>query len=208
MGSLLHPVGSEPEGVYWMRRAVVVVGVLVVLGVGFLLFRPPDPAPVAATPVSSTPTVTPSVTPSETPSPTASPTPTGPVVCDASTTTLSLAGYQKVKQDAKQPFKVVITNSGKVACALDLSSTNFSLEVTSGSDQIWSTADCVKWVPAKKATLKPSKTHEFTLDWSLVRSGAGCKTTKDVLKPGTYVGTATFAESLKARQVFNIVKAD
>ena len=207
MGSLLHPVGSEPEGVYWMRRAVVVAAVLAVLVAGFFLFRPQGGDPVTAVP-ASTGSVTPTASPTDTPAtPTPTPTPTGPIVCDANTATMSLAGYQKVKQGAKQPFKIVITNTGKVNCVLDLSSTNFGLEVTSGSDRIWSTADCAKWVPAKKTTLKPNKTHEFSVEWGLVRSSAGCKTSKDVVKPGTYVGTATFADSLKGRQVFTIAKA-
>lgn len=208
MGSLLHPVGSEPGRVYWMRRAVVGAGVLAVLGALFLLFRPSGSAPVAAVPdstasVAPTPVVTPASTPPATPSATA----TGPVACDGTTTTLSLAGYQKVKQDAKQPFKLGITNTGKVNCVLNLASTNFALEVTSGSDRIWTTADCAKWAPAKKATLKPGKSFEFGLDWPLVRSSAGCKTTKNLLNPGTYVAAAAFSETATAKQVFTIVKA-
>lgn len=186
---------------------MLVVAVALVAGVWYLFFRPMD-ATVTAVPstqtpkVSTTPTETPSTTPSETPSP----TPTGPVACDQTNTDLALAGYQKVKQGGKQPFKVALTNSSSQNCVLDVKAASFELTVTSGTDRIWSTAHCAKWVPAKKQTLKPKKAYEFSMEWPLQRSADGCKTTKDVLRPGTYVATAIFADGLKARQVFTINK--
>lgn len=208
MGSLLQPVGTQPTWVYWARRAVVlVVAVALVAGVWYLFLRPSD-RPVTAVPPTPTLTVStkPTETPSETPSQTPSPTPTGPAACDQTNTALALAGYQKVKQGGKQPFKVSLTNTGSQNCVLDVKPASFELTVTSGTDRIWSTAHCAKWVPAKKQTLKPKKAYEFSIEWPLQRSASGCKTTKDVLRPGTYVGTATFGEGLKARQVFTINK--
>lgn len=206
MGSLLHPVGARPTWVYWARRAALVVAAVALVTVGFLLFRQPDagtvtgtPAPQPSTPVQSSASATPSETPS--------PTPTGPLACDQTNTDLTLAGYQKVKQDAKQPFRLTLKNTGSQDCVLDLKPATFSLTVTSGTDRIWSTADCAKWLPAKKLTLKPGKVHEFGIEWGVDRSAAGCKLLKDVLRPGTYVAGGSFAETVKARQVFQITKA-
>ena len=207
MGSLLHPVGSQPASVYWLRRAIVlVVGLAVIAGLAFLFFRPAPPAPVAAVPVTSAPSASTTPTPTPSVSPTSTPTPTGPLVCDQTNTEIRLAGYQKVKQGGKQPFKVALSNSGSQNCVLDVKPDNFSLTVTSGSDRIWSTDDCAKWVPTKKQTLKPGKSYEFTVEWQLVRSASGCKTTKDIVKPGTYVGKATFGIGKEARQVFTVAK--
>ncbi|MGV8907670.1 MAG: hypothetical protein ACOH1Y_01705 [Propionicimonas sp.] len=209
MGSLLQPVGAQPARVYWARRAVVVIALVVLLVAVFWLFRPADGGNVSAVPASTMTTPSQSATPSGTPSATesATPTPTGPLVCDQTNSGLALAGYQKVKQDAKQPFKVALTNTGGAACVLDLTPAKFSLTVTSGTDRIWTTDDCAKWVPAKKQTLKPQKAYEFTIEWGVNRSGAGCKLGKSLLNPGTYIATATFSDSVKARQVFVVTKA-
>lgn len=204
MGSLLHPVGSQPAAVYWLRRTVVVLIVAAVLvGIGWLLFRPPDQAAVIAVPNPTTATGSPS--PNQT-SASPTPTPTGPVVCGQGNSALSLVGYQKVTADATQVFKLSINNASGQDCVLDLKPAAFELSITSGKDQIWSTADCAKWVPAKKTTLKPAQSHEFSIEWSLKRSAAGCKLAKAEMKPGTYVAEAVFADSVKARQVFNITK--
>jgi hypothetical protein len=210
MGSLLHPVGAKPGWVYWARRAGIVAALIAVIVIVVVAFRPPDATNVNAVPAGS-PTVsqpaasTPAAT--ETPSVTASPTPTGPLACDQTNSGLSLAGYQKVKQDAKQSFKVGVKNTGGQPCVLDLTASNFSLSVTSGTDRIWSTADCAKWVPAKKQTLKAQQSYEFSIDWGVARSAAGCKDVKGKLNPGTYVAQAVFADSVKSRQVFLVTKA-
>jgi len=209
MGSLFHPVGSQPAWVYWARRGAIVLAAVLLIGLVIYMFRPQPEAPVAAVPATTaaTPTVSISAEPSTSTSPTASPTPTGPLMCDASNSTLTLAGYQKVKQDAKQTFRVGLTNTGGQPCVLDLKPSTFSLTVTSGSDRIWSTDDCAKWVPSHKQTLKAKKAYEFTISWPVARSSAGCKTTKALLGAGTYVAAATFAADAKARQVFVVTKA-
>lgn len=207
MGSLLHPVGPQPARVYWLRRGGIVLGVLLVVAALAFVFRP-QPAPVTAVPASPSPgTTTPSATPSASPTPTTSPTPTGPPACDASNTTLGLAGYQKVRQDAKQPFRLTITNRGTQSCVLDLKPGTFSLAVASGTDRIWTTDHCAKWVPSQKRTLKAGRIHEFTITWGVTRSAEGCRTAKSLLGEGTYVATATFAEDAKARKVFVVTKA-
>lgn len=215
MVSLLHPVGGQPAWVYWARRAVLVVALAALVGVGFLLFRPPDAVNVPAVPAASATTPSQPMTPGQTATPSgtpsasesATPTPTGPVVCDQTNTGVALAGYQKVKQDGKQSFRVALTNGAGVPCVLDLKPANFSLTVVSGTDRIWTTDDCAKWVPSKKQTLKAQKAYEFAIEWGVNRSGAGCKQAKGLLQPGTYVATALFGETLKSRQVFVVTKA-
>jgi hypothetical protein len=206
MGSLLQPVGAQPGWVYWARRAGLVVALVAVIVIGFLLFRPPEPANVSAVPAgtASQPSAS---TPAATQTPSATPTPTGPLACDQTNSSLSLAGYQKVKQNAKQSFKVGLKNTGAQSCVLDLTASNFSLSVTSGTDRIWSTADCAKWVPAKKQTLKAQQAYEFSIEWGVRRSAAGCNEAKGLLKPGTYVAQAVFADTVKSRQVFLVTKA-
>lgn len=205
MGSLLHPIGGQPAWVYWTRRAGLVVALVAVIVIGVVVFRPPEPENVPAVPAASSSQPAPSTPATETPS--ATPSPTGPLACDQTNSGLSVAGYQKVKQDAKQSFKVGVKNTGAQPCVLNLTATSFSLTVTSGDDRIWSTADCAKWVPAKKQTLKSQQSYEFSIEWGMFRSGAGCNETKGLLNPGTYVAQAVFADNVKSRQVFLVTKA-
>lgn len=210
MGSLLHPVGARPGWVYWVRRAGIVAALVAVIVIVVVAFRPPDPSNITAVPAGSATAGQPSpgtTSATQTPSVTASPTPTGPLACDQTNTSLSLAGYQKVKQDAKQSFKLGVKNTGGQPCVLDLKATNFSLSVTSGTDRIWSTADCAKWAPAKKQTLKAQQSHEFSIEWGVRRSTEGCKEVKGMLNPGTYVADAVFSDTVKSRQVFLVTKA-
>jgi hypothetical protein len=212
MSTLLHPTGSEPPRVYWRRRVLVIaVAVLLVLLIGWLAWPKGTGAATSAPRTSAAVTPSGPVTPaaSGSPSVSSSPSPTGPVACDPASSNLGLAGYQKVKQGGKQVFKVTIRNTA-TPCVLQLTSANFALTVKSGTDQIWSTADCDAWVPAaKNVKLKQGQQYQFDVNWGLARSKPGCKTTKDVIKPGTYVGTATFgAGVISDRQVFVITKAD
>ncbi len=209
MGSLFRPVGSQPAWVYWARRGSIVLAALLLIALVVYVLRPQPESSVGAVPATPTPSVTPaqSATPTESGSPSPSPTPTGPLACDATNSGLTLAGYQKVKQNAKQTFTLAVTNNGAEPCVLDLTPSTFSLTVTSGTDRIWTTDDCDKWVPSHKGTLKSKKSYEFSISWSVNRSAAGCKTLKASLGAGTYVASAAFATDAKARQVFVVSKA-
>lgn len=210
MGSLLHPVGSQPSWVYWARRGAVVLAVVLVVAALVFVFRPQPPSTVVAVPATTSPSpavTSPVPTASGSPSPSASPTPTGPLVCDATNSAVGLSAFRKVKQDAKQVFKVSITNSGKQPCVLTLSPTTFTLAVTSGTDKIWTTDDCEKWVPTHKQTLKSKGAYEFAITWPVARSAPGCKLAKSVLGAGTYVANAAFAEDAKAVEIFVVTKA-
>ncbi|MGC3954404.1 MAG: hypothetical protein QM804_09175 [Propionicimonas sp.] len=209
MGSLLQPVGPEEPRVYWIRRSLVVVVVVALVVAVWAIWPkgsglPAEPAPPSTSvtpPVSSSPTAPPPSTPAP------SPTPTGPVACDPTLMKLDVAGFQKVKVGAKDTvFTLSVTNNGKDSCVLDISPKTYQLTVTSGKDRIWSTADCEKWLPAKKTTLKGGAAHEFSVKWTVRRSAKGCKLNKDQLKAGTYVATASLAGKSTAKQPLQLVK--
>jgi hypothetical protein len=211
MGSVLHPMGSEPSGVYWRRRAVVIAAAVVLVVLVAWIAWPKGSGSAAPAPQITASTTSPAGSPataSVTPSVSTSASPTGPVACDPASVAMNLAGYQKVKQGSKQVLRVTIKNTA-TPCVLQVNPTNFDLTVKSGTDRIWTTGDCAKWVPlAKDVQLKQGQTHQFDLTWGLVRSKPTCATTKDALKPGTYVATATFAKRVTALQIFVIAKAN
>lgn len=208
MGSLLHPVGPEEPRVYWVRRSLVaVVALALVAGVAWLVW-PKEPVVSAVPPPTTTSSVTASgsSTPATSITPTPSPTATGPVACDPTLMKLDVAGFQKVKVGAENTaFTLTVTNNTKVACILTISSETYTLTVTSGKDRIWSTADCAKWIPEAELTLDGGATHEFSVTWTLRRSSAKCKLTKDELKPGTYVATASLSDQASAKQAMQLI---
>lgn len=209
MGSLLHPTGSESPQVYWRRRVVVVVLPLVLVVALIWAVWPKNEPP--AQPPTATPSVSAVVEASSSASAavtavSASPSPSGPQACVAPDLKVTLAGYQKVKQGSNQPFKVSIGNAGTAACILSVTAKTFTLTVTSGTDRIWSTADCAKWVPTKKQTLKPQGNYEFDITWELVRSKAKCKTGTAPVKAGTYVAKASLSSAEDARLVMAVVE--
>lgn len=206
MGSLLHPVGPEEPRVYWVRRALVLLTVAVlVAGLVWLVW--PRAAVVTAVPGGTSPAPSASGSPSASPSGSATPsTPTGPVACDPAAMRLTVAGFQRVKVSTKQSFTLSVINGGTQPCILTISPKTYSLTVHSGDDRIWSTADCAKWLPEKKLTVKPETAHEFQVSWPLRRSSATCKTSKGTLKPGTYVATAVLLEKATAKQVMQLVR--
>ena len=207
MGSLLHPVGPEEPRVYWVRRGLV-IAVLAALIVAVVWLLLPRPAVVAASPTGTSPSPSgPASATSQTAQPTPSATkPAGPQACDPAQMRLTVAGFQRVKVSTKQVFTLSVINGGSEPCVLTISPDTYSLTVSSGDDRIWSTADCDKWLPAKKLTVKPETAHEFTVEWPLRRSSATCKTGKDKLRPGTYVAKAALLEKATAKQVVLLVK--
>lgn len=200
---MLHPTGSEPPQVYWRRRVLVLlIGLGLVAGLSWTIWAinaPQEKAAPLATLAPEVSPVAPAVSSSVSASPPVSastiPTPSlaGGQPCLSTDLRVDLAGYRKVKQTSSQRFKVAIRNAGVAPCLLAVGASNFSLTVTSGKDRIWSTTDCAKWVPAKRAVLKPGQAAEFGIDWSLRRSKPVCGSAEGKLSPGTYVAEPVLA---------------
>ena len=223
MSDVLTGKGPQPPRVYWIRRGLVAVAGIVLIVLLVWAFGPkggptqavpagesPSVAPTTTTPESATPTPSPaSSSPSATPSrtPSATPSPTAPTACEPIGVQLELKGFSSVKADGKQTFMVTVENNTAMPCVLAIGKDNFVLRVNSGSDPIWSTAHCEKWLPTvKKQTLKAGATVEFPVAWDLFRSTAGCKQVEGQLGAGTYVATAAYAETSTVRFPFAIKK--
>lgn len=211
--------GRLPDRIYWRRRAVVLVALVIVIAiivaiVSAIRGRSVTASPATTTSIqvveaSDTPTATP--TPTPTPSASTSPsgtsaaptTPTAPTDCAADVVSLGVTGPKTVAATAKADLEVTLTNTGQVACVI-VFDTRFVLRVVSGSDEIWSTADCAAWMATGSQTVQPGAAVTWKTIWDRHRSQRECKVVPTALKVGTYVANAMYAGAVPAQWPMNL----
>lgn len=218
MSEVLTGKGPQPPVVYWIRRGLVVLVAVIVVGLLVWAFLPKGEQPTAGVPVpADTPTdVTsePAPSPSGSPSddmPTPGTSPSGsaaaPSACEPIGVQLDLKGFRSVKSGGKQTFSVTAENNTALPCVMEITPATFVLRVASGNDPVFSTAHCDKWLPeVKKQTLKAGAAVEFKVEWTTFRSAQGCRQAKSLLGAGTYVATAAYQESATKRFAFMLTK--
>ncbi|MGJ6962892.1 hypothetical protein ACSDR0_13375 [Streptosporangium sp. G11] len=209
--------------IYWRRRMAALVGVLVVVAVvawacsstsGPDDVRERDSAARQETPdplltVPPTVTVTPSASASPTPTPgvtKAAARPRRPgEACAAPQLVLSMEGQGTVYPPGIRPrFVLTLVNVGKVMCTTDVGPRAMEMRITSGTDRVWSSSDCVSGETANVRELARGIPYVKELVWDRRRSGDGCTADRAAALPGTYVAVV-HAPGLKSRKaVFHL----
>jgi hypothetical protein len=183
MSTLKHPVGPQPSKVYWRRRLIVGLGALAVIIVIILIVVQPrgSGAPAGANPTSSS-------TPQSTKTTTA---PAAGKDCAAANVKVE-AVTDKVSYPAgvNPVISMKITNTGSVACIINLGSTQQDLKVTSGSETIWDSKDCQTDAVDATVTLEPNVPKTTPgITWDRTRSS---KTTCSGTRPPVTAGGASY----------------
>ena len=211
--ALLHPRGPLPPGVYWRRRALTFVAVVVAL---FLLSRAcgSDGSPTATLSPSPSPstraprtTPKPSATKKPTPSKTASPTPSGPATpCKAADLVLSARADAQAYPGGRRPVLTIgIANKGRTPCTRDVGQAARSITVTSGNDRVWSSDDCSPGGGSEVVTLQPGAAPtSFSVTWSRKRSKPGCPGGAVDAAPGTYRVVGRFGDLTSEPDSFSL----
>lgn len=190
MEGVRRPVGDLPPEVYWRRR-IVVLGVVALIGIviWFLVTSPrgtENPGGGALDP-----TVTSSVSP--TASPDASFDASRP--CEASDLTVTATPNPFTFASGSLPvFDVTISVTGISPCKLSISNENSELLITSGTDRIFSSADCPNdaTINERELILQADSPNEmFQVTWNRQRSAEGCATVTATPKPGYYKAALT-----------------
>lgn len=197
MSTVLRPVGPRPARVYWVRRLVVLVGVLLVLlGVWTLAGALRGGAEEPAAPVAGA---------GETePADDAAPADGRPGPCAAADLAATLVTPVRAYAEGESPtFTFAVTNSG-VACTVDVGSGNLVVTVTSGEDRIWSSADCREAPPAQVLLLDQGAQHQETVEWARTRTDEACTADLPAPRPGTYQAVAVFQGAQTAAAVFEL----
>jgi len=208
MSEVLTGKGPQPPRVYWIRRGLVALIAVAVIGALIWVFTPknqPTTATPATSPAPAETLVSPTASPTASDLPTADSTTAASTSCDPIGVQLTVEGFRSVKNTGKQVFSVTAENNTAMPCVMQITTDTFRLRVTSGTDLIWTTTHCAKWLPqVKKQTLQAGKSVEFKVDWSMHRSADGCKQAKALLGAGTYIAQADYRETATDRFVFAI----
>jgi hypothetical protein len=233
MSGLLRPVGPETAQIYWARRVLVfgatmvlaVAVTLIINGTSSGLAVQANPSPPAAGyPVadsaspSSTQTVMPTPAAVES-SASVTSTPalkaatqsastkktarSGPDDCPAEELRPTLTGKQRLAPKKHNTFQLSLINGSDETCRARVTNKNFELTIYSGSDRIWSTADCPSTIKPISRKLSAEHAVAWSLTWDGKRSKPDCKSAREVPRPGAYVATAQLegAEPVQLRMI-------
>ncbi|HEY0215078.1 MAG TPA: hypothetical protein VGC57_01655, partial [Cellulomonas sp.] len=175
---------------YWVRRVVVLVALvavvaLVVVGLKALTGGGGDAAETPTGGQSTAPATDPETTAAD----------QGTPACDAATLGVTLAADATSYPSGALPvFTVTLVNNGADACLVDAGDAQRSLSITSGSDRIWVSTDCVAADAAPLQLLLGSgQSDERQVQWDRNRSAEGCPADQEAARPGTYQAVLTLA---------------
>ncbi len=200
----LNPVGPLPAATYWRRRAVLLVGVLVLL----LLVKSCASGDSPATKVSSTPTptATPSTSPRPSPVRTSAPpvVATGPACPDAALTLTADTDASTYRLGATPKITLSVKNTSTKACRRDLGAGAVELLVYSGQDRIWSSDDCSPSKAVAVVSLAPGASQAVVKTWPGRRSLPGCAGSKGAADLGTYKVVARLGTLRQDGAVFRL----
>ncbi len=205
MSGVVHPVGPKPQSVYWRRRAVFLLVILLTLFViGRTIFGGSDSNSTATPLVSSSPTVSQSVSESATPvaSPSASvqsassaPEPTDAVdpitllspspvatksqpadACTDAEIQVKISMPKKVvKVGAGSDLVMTVKNNSDRTCRRDVGSGANEVTIISGPAHVWSTDDCSPGSESNYVKLKPNQSWSVKVVWNGKISAPNCQ---------------------------------
>jgi hypothetical protein len=207
MTTVTRPRRPLPARVYWTRRLLLVAVVFaLVFGIARLLgsggsggptARPVGAAPSTGAARVTTPATTPQASsttrarqgkgaknrlPSATPTPLASPTGAcadSDVVANPSVKGTAYAGHPVV-------FTMTLSTKVSPACTWDVSARTLVVKVTSGTDRIWSTQECVGAIPKQSVVVRRDHPTTVSVGWNGQRSDSDCTRSTAWAEPGYY----------------------
>ncbi|MGH3500559.1 MAG: hypothetical protein ACRDQA_06640, partial [Nocardioidaceae bacterium] len=97
----------------------------------------------------------------------------------------------------------IVVNIARSKCYVDVGSVGTRLNVISGDDHVWSTADCPSGKKHKLRKFSSGGVYTTSVTWKKTRSWEGCPDREVSAKPGYYVLDARVGKAKpKDRAVF------
>ncbi|HEY7859171.1 MAG TPA: hypothetical protein VIC82_11800 [Candidatus Nanopelagicales bacterium] len=203
MSHVIHPVGPQPPSVYWVRRVLVAIVVVLIIGGAVWLIggRSGGTAPVASPSVSASPTPsaskqsatpTPSATPTKQESaapsktPTSTPTATTPKCKDSDISVTASTDAATYPVGSTPKLRMQITNTSSHACVRDVGALPNTLIINKGGTKFWSSDDCSPGGAAGPATIAAGQSYSVSVTWPGRASAQGCPANQPAASAGSY----------------------
>ena len=205
----MNPVGPEEPSTYWRRRAAVIVGLLVVLWLGWWLLQAafgsndepsataPSASPSFGLTMSPSPdgeptdgvdpsaSAAPSASGSASPSP--SPSPSASADCvDADIAVTAATAGATTTVGGGMALTLTVTNTGSAACNRDVGAGANELRITSGSVLVWSSDFCNPSKAKDVQALEPGKPFTTSATWPGTVTEKGCPADQPQAQAGGY----------------------
>lgn len=209
MNSIMHPVGPETPGTYWLRRGIVVAALLGLFAVVVLLWPGGEESPTAA---NVTPSATASGSAQSSPSPSATASPSesasadDPQACRPSDLSVSVALVDPAPTVGSDVvFEMAIANNGDTPCTQDVGPAVTSFTVTSGGFRVWSSDDCSPAGGNQVELIPPGQAFVVQATWPTIVTTPGCPSQDQRAQAGAYdvVGTDDGLSSASVRFVLS-----
>jgi hypothetical protein len=191
-------VGPLPAAVYWRRRGVVLVGVLIVVVVfSYACGGWSRPAGAGPSGAKTSPSPTPlhpviGATPTPTPSPTPFTLPGLTQPCTDEEMQVSAAAVPaQVAYGTPISLTITLRNASARSCERNIGADVQELRILAGGTLIWSSDDCSPNHGNEVSTFEPGQEAKFALTWNgrVSRTGTGtvtCLATALAPQPGVY----------------------
>jgi hypothetical protein len=210
---MIDPSGPLPPAVYLRRRvlavAMSVVAVVLLAWIIGRLVDGPEEQPVhgtsarASRPPTSRPPEEPSSSSSSPPSTAnpapapvvatpAPPPPPAPQACPDAAIAIAAQPEQPSYAVGQRPLlRLVIANSGQVACLREVSRNLRELVLTTpdGATRLWSSNDCFSPPGVDTRLIQPGEQLTFTVNWAGRTSAPGCPSRRRTVPAGSYLLT-------------------
>ena len=174
----MHPVGPEPASVYWRRRIIVIIGILVVLGLLAWLVSLANPNEPTAAPANSEPPSDPLPTlTSAAPTTSASPSTSvsGAACADSDITVSVTTDQQTYSVGGPVEFVMKISNTGTVPCVRDVGTLANTFVITSGGFDVWNSDACSSGDESQEEEIPAGEAFAVKGTWDGTVTANGCE---------------------------------
>ena len=102
------------------------------------------------------------------------------------------------------PVALKLTSVATPACTLAITADTLALRITSGSDVVWSSDECPNAVLAREVVVRAHKPVFYTFDWNGRRSTETCSQPGKAAEPGGYWAEAALIGADVHRAYFDV----
>jgi hypothetical protein len=127
--------------------------------------------------------------------------------CDARDVVVNFAATKSSYGKGERPqFRLSVVNTGRRACTFGVGPRELQVQISSGPDRIWSSAQCFGGTGSSIQLLQRGIPYGGVLEWDRHRSApaSDCSASRLEAQPGTYTAFAKGGGIKTKRQVFRL----